>query len=64
MLTYMLFNTQSMPLSATSRKGKPDADLQAVQNPENALVSYKQRGPPVANLQSVQNPEHALVSNK
>jgi len=45
MLTYMLFKTQSMLLSATSRKGQPDADLHAVQNPEHALVSNKQEGP-------------------
>ena len=44
MLTYSLFKTQSMPLSATSRKDKPDADLQAVQNPEHGLVSNKQEG--------------------
>ena len=39
MLTYKLYKSQSMLLSPTSRKGKPDADLQAVQNPEHALVS-------------------------
>jgi hypothetical protein len=45
MLTYNLFKTQSMLLSATSKKGQPDADLQTVQNPEHALVSNKQEGP-------------------
>jgi len=45
MLTYMLFKTQSMLLSATRRKGQPNADLQAVQNPEHALVSNKEEGP-------------------
>jgi hypothetical protein len=67
MLTYSLFKTQSiqsMLLSATSRKGQPDADLQPVQNPEHALVSNKQEGAADADLQPVQNPEHALVSNK
>ena len=44
MLTYMLFKTRSMLLSATSRKGQPDADLQSVQNPEHAVVSKKQEG--------------------
>ena len=44
-LTYFLFKTQSMLLSATSRKGQPDPDLLAVQNPEHALVSNKQEGP-------------------
>jgi len=42
MLAYILFKTQSMLLSVTSRKGQPDADLQPVQNPEHALVSSKQ----------------------
>jgi hypothetical protein len=45
MLTYILFKTQSMLLSATSRKGQPDADLHPVQNTEHALVSNKQEGP-------------------
>ena len=34
-----------MLLSATERKDQPGADLQAVQNPEHALVSNKQKGP-------------------
>ena len=42
-LTYMLFKTQSMLLSAT-RKGQWDPDLQSVQNPEHALLSNKQEG--------------------
>jgi hypothetical protein len=45
MLTYILFKTQSMLLSATSRKGQADADSHSVQNPEHALVSNKQEGP-------------------
>ena len=45
MLAYKLFKAQSMHWSATSRKGQPDADLQAVQNPEHAPVSNKQEGP-------------------
>ena len=45
MLTYNLFNTQSMFLSATSRKDQGAANLHAVQNPEHALVSNKQEGP-------------------
>ena len=45
MLTYTLFKTQSMPLSATSRKGYPDAVLQAVQIPKDAFVSNKQEQP-------------------
>ena len=42
MLTYILFKTQIMFLSATSRKGLLDADLHPVQNPDHALVSNKQ----------------------
>ena len=42
MLTYILFKTQIMILSATSRKGQPDADLQTVQNPEHTVVNNKQ----------------------
>ena len=45
MLTYKLFKTKRMLLSATSRKAQPDADLHAVQNPEHAVVSNKQEGP-------------------
>ena len=63
MLTYMLFKIKSMLLSATSRKGQPDADLQSVQNPEHAVVSNKQKGQGDADLHPFQNPEHALVSN-
>ena len=44
-LTYMLFKTQSMLPSATSRKDQSDANLQAIQNPEYAPVSNKQKGP-------------------
>ena len=62
-LTYSLFKTQSMLLSATTRKGHPDADLQPVQHPEHALVSNNQKGQPDADLQPVENPEHLLVSN-
>ena len=52
-----------MLLSATSRKGQADPDLQTVQNPEHALVSNKQEEGPDPDLLAVQNPEHALVSN-
>ena len=44
MLTYSLVETQSMLLSAISKKGHPDADLHPVKNPEHALVSNKQKG--------------------
>ena len=43
--TYWLFKTQPMLLSAGSREDQSDADLQAVQNQEHALVSNKQEGP-------------------
>ena len=42
MLTYILFKTKSMLLSATSRKGQPHADLHPVQNPQHTPVSNKQ----------------------
>jgi hypothetical protein len=45
MLTYILFKTQSMLLSATNIKGQLVADLHPVQNPEHALISNKQEGP-------------------
>ena len=64
MLTYILFKTQSMLLSATGRKSQPDADLHPVQDPEHDLVSNKQEGQPDADLHPVQNPEHDLVRNK
>ena len=62
MLTYSLFKTQSMLLSATTQKGLPDADLHSVQNQEHAFVSDNQDQTD-ADLHSVQNPVHALVSN-
>jgi hypothetical protein len=65
MVTYILFKTQSMSLSATSRKGQPDADLQPVENPQRMFLSATSRkGQPDANLHAVQNPDHVLVSNK
>ena len=45
MLTYILFKTQNMLLSATGSKCQPDHDLQSVQNPEHSLVSNKEEGP-------------------
>ena len=50
-----------MLLLAPSRKGQPGADLQTVQNPEHALVSYR-KCKPDADLQPVQKQKHALVS--
>ena len=44
MLAYILFTTHRMFLSATSRKGQPDADLQPVQNPEQPPIRNKQEG--------------------
>ena len=45
MLTYILFKTQSILLSATGRKDQADADLHPVENPEHAVVSNQQEGP-------------------
>ena len=42
MLTYKLYKMQSTLLSASNRKGQPDANLQPVQNQEHAFVSNKQ----------------------
>ena len=56
MLTYKLFKTQSMLLSATSRKSQPDADLQPVQNPEQASISNKQEEPARCWLTSCSKP--------
>ena len=54
--TYILFKTQSMLLSATTRKGQPDPDLHPVQNPEHALVRNKQEGPARSWLTSCSKP--------
>jgi hypothetical protein len=45
MLTYSLFKIENRLLLAKGRKSQPDADLQSVQNPEQAPVSNKQEGP-------------------
>ena len=62
-LTYMLFKTQSMLSSETSRKSQPNADLQTVQKPEQLLSATSRKGQPDPDSHTVQNPEHALVSN-
>jgi len=63
-LTYMLFKTQSMLPSATSRKNQYDADLHPVQS-QSVLFSVKSRkGQSDADLHPVQNPKHAPLSNK
>ena len=43
MLSYRLLKTQSMLLSATSREGQPDADLQAVQTQSMLLSTMWRR---------------------
>ena len=64
MLPYILFKTQSMLLSETSRQGQPDADLQTVQTQTMLLSATSREGQPDADLHPVQNPGHAYVSNK
>ena len=64
MLTYKLFKTQGMPLSATSRKGQPDADLQPDKNPDHAPVSNKQEEPARFWLTYCPKPRTDPVSNK
>ena len=64
MLTYTLCKTQSMILSATSRKGQPDADLHPVQTQSIILSATSRKGQPYADLHPVWNPEDDPVSNK
>ena len=64
MLTYTLLNTQNMLLSATSREGLPDADLQTVQNITTSLSAVSRKIQWDADLHPVQNPEHASIRNK
>ena len=45
MLTYTLFKTQSMLLSATCINDQPDADLHPDQKKDHALISSKQEEP-------------------
>ena len=45
-LTYMLFKTQTILLSASCRKCLLDPDLHAVQNPDHSIVSIMQKSPP------------------
>ena len=52
MLTYKLFKTQSMLLSAKNRNGQQDAILHTVQNPEHAPISNKQEWPARCQLTS------------
>ena len=62
-LTYNLFKTQSMFLSATTKIGQPNAGLHPVRNSEHPPVSNRGKGQPDANLQPVQNSDHPLFSN-
>ena len=52
MLTYILFKTQSVLFSATSRKGQPHANLHPIQNPGHTPISSKLDGPPRYQLTS------------
>jgi hypothetical protein len=54
MLTYLLFKTQSILLSA-SRQGHLDADLQAVQNPSTLLSATSRKGQPDSDILPVQD---------
>ena len=56
MLTYSLFETQTMLLLAISRKGQTDADLHTVYNPEHASISNKQKRPDRCWLTSCSKP--------
>ena len=45
-ITYILFKSEIITLSASCRKGLLDPDLHAVQNPDNSIVSIMQKRPP------------------
>ena len=64
MLTYNLSKTQSMVMSATSRRGQPDADSQPVETHSMLLSAPSRKGQPDADLHSIQNPDEGLISNK
>ena len=49
-LIYLLFKSQSSPLSASCRKGLLHPNLQTVQNPEQLIVSITQKRPPAPQL--------------
>ena len=61
-LTYKLFKTQTMLLSATSRKEILTYTLFITQTMQLSDTSREDQRD--ADIQTVQNPEHALVSNK
>ena len=53
-LTYVLFKTQTITLSAWCRKGLLDSDSPSVKNPHNALSAWCRKGFLDPNLQTVQ----------
>ena len=61
MLTYNLFKTQSMLLSATRRKGHSMLTYTLFKAQSMLLSATRKED---ADLLSVQNPVHALVNNK
>ena len=64
MLTYTLFSTHSILLSARSRKDQPDANIHAVKTHHMLLSATSRKGQSNADLHTVQNPEDTPVSNK
>ena len=61
-MTYILFKTQTILLSASCRKGLLDPDLHPVQNPDHSLSASCRKGLLDPDLQTVQNPDHSIVS--
>ena len=62
MLTYKLYKTQTMLLSATSRKGQM-LTYKLYKMQTMLLSAISRKGQPDANLHPVQNPDHASVSS-
>jgi len=63
MLTYILYKTQSMLISAISRNSQMLTYI-LFKTQSMVFLATGRKGQPDADLHSVQNPEHAFVSNK
>ena len=64
MLTYKLFKTKSMLLSAKAVRACQMLTYNLLQSPEYAPSAASKKGQLDADLQPVQISEHALISNK
>ena len=61
-LTYILFKTQSSPLSGSCKTDLLDTDLHAVENPEQPIVRIMQKRPLGPQLTSCWKPKQPIVS--